>query len=423
MTGLAIATLKHRHRENTVQQILDQKKDHPYRWVILIVSAVILALTMGQLVNGLSVYVVPLEQAEGWRRGEISLINTSGLIGIAFGSLIMGFATEKYGIRPITLMGIASAGLATLLASRASELWQLYALFFLAGVFGGGALSAPLTALVGNWFSRGAGLAIGLLSAGQALGQGAVPFGGAFLIEAMGWRNAMAIQGLITLLALLPLWLLLREAPMPPEQQALSDETPSGLPNTLITAWLSIAVVFCCTCMAVPLMHLMPLIQGQGFGAPAAGSVLLTMLLVAIAGRVAFGKIADTIGAIPSYLLASAWQTVLVFGFVFLGSLQGFYIYAAIYGFGYAGVMTTLLVTARNITAPARRTSSMGVILAFAFLGHGLGGWQGGLFFDLTGDYTWTFANAAIAGVVNLAIVSALWIAVKRKPKPKLAAA
>jgi len=404
-----------------MQRINEQTKDNPYRWVILIVSAVILALTMGQLVNGLSVYVVPLEQAEGWRRGDISLINTSGLIGIAFGSLIMGFATEKYGVRPITLMGITCAGLATLAASRATGLWQLYALFFIAGAFGGGALSAPLTALVGNWFSKGAGLAIGLLSAGQALGQGGVPFGGAFLIEAMGWRNAMAFQGLVTLVALLPLWLLLRQAPMPPEQEALSNETPSGLPNTLITAWLSIAVIFCCTCMAVPLMHLMPLIQGQGFGAPEAGSVLFTMLLVAIAGRIAFGKIADTIGAIPSYLLASAWQTLMVFGFVYLDRLDGFYIYAAIYGFGYAGVMTTLLVTARNVTAPARRTSSMGVILAFAFLGHGLGGWQGGLFFDITGDYTWPFANAALAGIVNLAIVSALWITIR--PKPRLATA
>ncbi len=244
-----------------------------------------------------------------------------------------------------------------------------------------------------------------------------MPFSGAFLIEAFGWRGAMAAQGFIALAALLPLAFLLRDAPESDTQSSLSMETPSGLPNWVITGWLSIAVIFCCTCMAVPLMHLVPLIQGQGFTSPEAGSVVFTMMMVAIAGRVVFGKIADIIGAIPSYLLASGWQTLLVFGFVFLRRLDSFYIYAAIYGFGYAGVMTTLLVTARNHSAPARRASTMGTVLAFAYLGRELGGWRGGFFFDLTGDYTWTYANAALAGVINLIIVGGLWLTVNRRPR------
>ena len=397
-------------------------EDRSNRWVILGVSAIILAVTMGQLVNGLSAYVVPLETSEGWSRADISLINTSGLIGLALGSLVMGFAADKYGIRRIVFMGITFTGLATIGASRATELWQLYALFFIAGALGGGALSAPLMALVGNWFVRGAGLAIGIAAAGQAVGQGGVPFTATFLIDALGWRGAMAVQGVITLIALLPLALFLRDAPLPATQSALSEETPSGLPNSLITGWLSIAVVFCCACMAVPLMHLVPLIQGRGFAATDGGSVLFTLLMVAILGRVAFGKIADKIGAIPAYLLASGWQTLLVFGFMFMDRLDSFYLYAIIYGFGYAGVMTTIFVTVRVHMAPARRATSTGVVLAFAYLGHGLGGWQGGFFFDLTGNYSWTYANAALAGILNLAIVSALWLKINRRPGAAVAA-
>ncbi|MGE4611917.1 MAG: MFS transporter [Paracoccaceae bacterium] len=395
--------------------------DQPYRWLILAVSAVILAVTMGQLVNGLSAYVVPLEVAEGWSRADISLINTSGLIGLALGSLVMGFAADRYGIRRIVLIGVSCTGISVLIASRATELWQLYALLFIAGAFGGGALSAPLMTLVGNWFVRGAGLAIGIAAAGQALGQGGVPFTGTLLIDALGWRDAMAAQGIITLAVLLPLTLFLRDAPLPDTQAVLSDETPSGLPNNLITAWIAIAVVFCCICMAVPLMHLVPLIQGQGFAAPDAGGVLFTLLMVAILGRIAFGKLADMIGAIPAYLLASGWQTLLVFGFTFIENIDNFYLYAIVYGFGYAGVMTTIFVTVRVHIAPARRASSMGIILAFAYLGHGLGGWQGGSFFDLTGDYNWTYANAALAGIVNLMIVSALWFKIRRKRYPAFA--
>jgi MFS family permease len=376
---------------------------------------------MGQLINGLSVYFVPMGASEGWARGDIALINTSGFIGLALGSILMGFAAEKYGVRRIALMGITVTGIAVIVASRATELWQLYTLYFVAGLLGGGALGAPIMALVGNWFVLGAGLAIGIASAGQAFGQGAVPFSGTFLIEAFGWRNAMMAQGLITLVVLLPLGMFLRDPPVSAASGSLSEETPSGLSNTLITAWISAAVVFCCICMAVPLMHLVPLIQGHGFSAPDAGSVFFVMMMVAIVGRIAFGKLTDVIGALPAYLTASAWQTLLVFGFIFLDRLDTFFFYAAVYGFGYAGVMTAIIVATRNLTAPARRASSLGIIIAFAYLGHGLGGWQGGYFFDSTGGYQWTYANAAIAGVINLVIVSALWLKINRRPSAPIA--
>jgi MFS family permease len=387
-----------------------------YRWVILLASAAILGVVMGQLVNGLSIYLVPLETEYGWKRGDISLINTIGLLGIALGSLVLGHVAERIGVRKVAIAGVIIAGLTMLAASQAQALWQFYVLFFLAGALGGGALSAPLTALVGNWFVKGAGFAIGVAAAGQALGQGTMPFVGAFLIEAAGWRWALAAQSIAILVLLLPLTLLLRDPPVPAGSAAmLADESPSGLPNNLVTGWLALAVLLCCTCMSVPLIHLVPLMQICGIPAPQAGGVLFSMMIIAIAGRVAFGKLADMIGAIPAYLIASGWQTLLVFGFTFLGRLDSFFLYAAVYGFGYAGVMTALLVTARNLVAPARRTSSMGVIMAFALAGHGLGGWQGGYFFDVTGAYNWSYANAAFAGVANLVLISALWIATRQK--------
>jgi len=179
--------------------------------------------------------------------------------------------------------------------------------------------------------------------------------------------------------------------------------------------WLSAAVIFCCTCMSVPLMHLVPLIQGQGISAPEASSVLFLLLVVAIAGRVAFGRLADIIGAIPAYMTASLWQTVLVFWFTQIRDLNTLYVFAVIYGFGYAGVMTGLLTTIRALTPASRRGVSTGVIIAFAWLGHGIGGYQGGLFFDFTGAYNVSFANAALAGIINLLIVGSLYMTIRRR--------
>ena len=143
----------------------------------------------------------------------------------------------------------------------------------------------------------------------------------------------------------------------------------------------------------------------------APGGPLLLMLVAAIAGRVFFGRLADIIGPLRAWIAATAWQTALMLGFVLLGSLQQFWLFAPLYGFGYGGVMTGVLVSVRALTPESRRASATGIVLAFAWFGHALGGWQGGLSFDLTGAYFWAFANAAIFGLVNLVIVAAIYMA------------
>lgn len=127
---------------------------------------------MGAIINGILAFIVPMQEAYGWQRGEVTLINFSGILGLAFGGLVMGAQADRRGARPVVLFGVIVLGLSFLAASFATSLWQLYLLFFLAGFFGAGAIFSPVLAVVGNWFYVGAGMAIGIVSAGQALGQG-----------------------------------------------------------------------------------------------------------------------------------------------------------------------------------------------------------------------------------------------------------
>jgi MFS family permease len=385
-----------------------------YGWVVVGAVATILALAMGQLVNGLSVFFVPLEAEFGWPRASVALINSAGLAGLALGGIAMGAVADRAPIRTVALAGVAMVGVCVTLAAGADRLWQFYLLFFTGGVFGA-ALFAPLIALVGGWFPAGAGLAIGIAAAGQALGQGAVPFLGASLIEALGWRGAFLALGGISLGVMVPLALLVREPPRAMAAATARAEGSPPLPPSIVVVWLSLAVLLCCACMSVPLMHLVPLIQGLCISGTDASGVLLTMLVAAILGRVAFGKLADVIGPMPAYMVASLWQASAVFAFTMIRDLSGFYLFAPIYGFGYAGVMTTLLITARMLTPASRRATLMGVILAFAWLGHAVGGWQAGFLFDLTGFYTLGFANAAGAGFANLILVGGLYLAVRQR--------
>jgi MFS family permease len=388
-----------------------------YRWIVLIAAAVILALSMGLLINGLTVFFVPLEKEFGWQRGDIALINTAGLIGLAVGGIVMGRLADRFGTRRICIFGSIVLGASILASAYADRLWQFYALYLIAGAMGGAAFFAPIVALVGNWFKTGAGLALGILSGGQAIGQGGTPLAAALLIAEFEWRGALTGLAIAILAIVVPLTFLMRDPPRHSDgMDAMSDEPPAGsLPHNVVVVTMSMAVVGCCTLMAVPLMHLVPLMQGRGIGAPDAGGVMLAMLTVGVAGRVFFGRLADMIGAIPAYLTASIWQTVLVFGFTQFQSLNAFYLYAVLYGFGYSGVMTGILTTTRVLTRPSRRAGAMGIIGAFAFVGHGIGGWQGGMLYDLTGGYAAPYAVAAAAGVLNLLVMSTLVMRIRRR--------
>lgn len=385
---------------------------HPapsYRWIVAFSAALILAIAMGTLVNGMSAFLVPLEEAFGWQRAETSAINSFGLIGIAIGGIVMGFLADNLATRTVCLVGAAAMCLALLLSAHADALWQFYALFFIAGALGGGAFFAPVIALVGSWFRTGAGLAIGIASAGQAVGQGLVPYGSGYLIETVGWQGALTYLGIICAVTLVPLSFVMVEPPQDNEAAATQADDGSILSPQIVLPALSIAVLGCCAGMAVPLIHLVPLIQMVcGVGAEAGGPLLL-MLITAIAGRVFFGRLADVIGPLRAWMAATAWQTALMLGFMLLGSIQAFWLFAVLYGFGYGGVMTGVLVSVRTLTPQSRRASATGIVLAFAWLGHAAGGWQGGLTFDLTGAYFWAFANATIFGLVNLAIVGTIY--------------
>ena len=235
---------------------------------------------------------------------------------------------------------------------------------------------------------------------------------------------AGAVLGVAMFAILVPLSLLMR----PPPKLSLAAQSAhaaSGgnyLPARTVMIFMSVAILLCCTCMSVPLMHLVPLIQGCGFALDQASSVLFTMLLVAIAGRVTFGKLADIIGALPAYMTATAWMTLLVFGFTQLESLGLFYGYAIVYGFGYAGVMTGVLVTIAALTHPSRRATVMGVVTMFGWFGHANGGYLGGWLYDLTSSYNEAYAFAAAAGILNLMVVATLYMKT-RQSGPLLASA
>ena len=392
-----------------------------YAWFLVVVASLIMGMGAGALIS-IATFLKPIIADFGWLRGETSLGYMAGAIAMGFGGIGMGYLSDRYSTRPVVVVGILCLGGSMFLLASQSALWQFYLYYCILGGFGASALDAPLLANVGNWFNRNKGLAIGLAMAGRALGQGFVPFGSGLLISASGWRDAYATVGIISLVVLLPLAFFIRNPPGLQEAKKASRKVSASdqaeaypMPPKLVVAWLSGAGLFCCICMGTAMVHAVAIAQDTGIDANKAAGIIMLIYISGFFGRIAFGKLSDHIGGIRSYWLASFGQTVLIFWFTQMQSLAGFYVHAVIFGFFMAGVMTGLIVCVRELTPVHMRGMSNGIVVLLAWTGMGIGGYQAGFFFDISGSYVIPYANATAAGAVNLIIGGALYFYFRRK--------
>jgi MFS family permease len=165
-------------------------------------------------------------------------------------------------------------------------------------------------------------------------------------------------------------------------------------------------------------MHVTSMALDKGFSQEEAAGVFALIGITAIFGRVLYGKLADHIGGIRTLLIGSTVQTAMVFWFTQLDSTYWMYAMSVLFGLGYSGVMTSVTVSVRELTPVHRRGVATGVLILFGWLGMGLGGYQGGLLYDLFGDYVWPFGAAVVSGLVNMALVSALLFRLSRGGPP-----
>ena len=112
--------------------------------------------------------------------------------------------------------------------------------------------------------------------------------------------------------------------------------------------------------MAVPLVHVVALARDRGFPPQSAALIFSLLMIAGIFGSVFFGRVADRIGLIQGYMLASAWQTATVLWFPWLTSLNRFFILAVLFGFGYSGVMTCLITCVQGMPRRGEEGSPRG---------------------------------------------------------------
>jgi MFS family permease len=306
---------------------------------------------------------------------------------------------------------ITGAGL--MLVALQTRIEAIQAIYLTIGFLGFACLYAPLLTTVSLWFDRQAGMAMGIVTAGGALGQGIVPPLFQALISGFGWRIACVVFGAGFVAVVTPAVLLLRK---PPARRASAVQATEGwpVPPALSIGLLAAAALFCCVLMGVPSVHLVAFATGEGLEPAAAAQLVTVLMAMGAVGRIATGAIVDRVGPLAAYALLSVVQTGAVGLFVPAAEAgTGLVIVAAIYGFGFGGVMTALVCAIRAAVPAGSVGSAMAVVSLLAWLGMGAGGYQAGLCFDATGTYELPFLVAMLAGFANLATLGALGLLIR----------
>lgn len=395
-----------------------QKRGINYGWVMVVVVFVLSGLAFGSMAS-ISVFLKPVSLEFGWSRGQTSFAYTVASFASAAFGVIWGQVADKYGTKWFGYIGAICMSLVLLALSGLDSIIQFYLLYFLFGAMGSALLFSPLYANVGFWFRENPGLALGLAASGGAIGQAFIPHLSGILIENSGWKSAYIDLAIIYILIALPISFLIQESPwrISARTDTIQEDIDFPLSEKEVVAWISFAVIFCCVCMSIPIMHLVPLLTDKGFSLEFATSVLMLLMFCGAFGRIFGGMLGDYIGALPGYILMSLGQTVFVVWFPHLLSPSAIYLIAALFGFTYSGVMSSILVCTRIMVSAKYGARAMSLTSFFGWIGMGLGGFLGGYFFDIYGDYIWAFTFAGISGVINLFILFLFTLYIRKKQK------
>lgn len=391
-------------------------------WIMVAFASVISGMGFGALLS-VTVFLEPLELEFGWLRNQTSFAYMAANITAGFGGIMAGYLSDRFSTAPVILLGSIWLGISFILLGLMRNLAEFYLVYgVVLGLLGISSFLVPLITSIGFWFNKNRGLAISVTMAGQTAGAAIVPYFSTLFIETWGWRHAYILLGLVTWLLLIPLCFLWRD---PKGLQELKVATrantkagrdaPTAIGSLPLVIVLSIAILGCCVCMTVPLVHLVPLARGYAYTPQQSAFVLSVLVFASVAGRLFFGLVMDRIGGVRTLFITSGLQTISIFWLTQFDTLPMLYLFAAVFGFGYGGVLPSYPVIIAGLVPPHLTGRSSGIVFFAGYVAMGLGGYAGGLLFDLTGNYVMTYGMGAAGGVFNLIIVAMLHLRISRK--------
>ena len=388
-----------------------------YAWLIVVVTFVTLITTAGFRATP-GVLIVPLQQEFGWSRGTISIAVSLGLVLFGLTAPFSAALMERFGIRRVMLIALATVAAGASLTTVMTSPWQLDLLWGV--VVGGatGAVSVPLAATVANrWFESRRGFVTGILTASNASGQMIFLPLLAWLATAYGWRYAAVAVAFVAMVVVFPIVaLFVRDRPQSLGLEPYGATEPVPVPERSArpfrpaidglllgvgsgTFWLLASTFFICGLSTNGLIgtHLIPAAIDHHMTAVAGASLLALMGLFDVIGTTVSGWLTDRMD--PRRLLAWYYAlrglAVIALPMAF-GSGYALIAFAVFYGLDWvATVPPTVALTADHFGR-----ERVGIVFGWVYAAHQLGAaaaaWAGGASRGWFGTYSYSFVSAGV---------------------------
>lgn len=390
-------------------------------WAVVAVVFLAQLLAIGTTSYGFGLLVKPIAAEYGLARADVN----SGLIlllaGMAAASPFLGRALDRLPGRMLIAGGALTFALGCAAIAWSRSLWLMAVAAFLPLAAGAAALG-PLSAstLTARWFDRDRGRALGVVSVATSAGGLIVLPPMAFLVDAFGWRMALAIMGAVIAILVVPLALLvLRErdaGQVAPADAAAPPSLPAALPGRRWSArellgtrdfWLlTICIGLIMGVDQALLASIVPHGTDRGLSLQAASLLVSAISGSAVAGKLVIGVLSDRMD-MRWLLIAVAALTE-----VYLGCLliePGYWtllVASLLVGAAIGGVMPLWAAFVGARFGPVSFGTAMGlmvpvqmplVLACLRYAGHT---------FDVSGRYEPAFA--VFAGVVVIAALAIL---------------
>ena len=374
-----------------------------YGWWIVLAAMVGISSAPSQFAFGsLGLFMAPLTAEFGWNRAEMSLALTTFTVSLAVFLPLVGRIVDRFGSRRVVVPSIVICGLCLAAIPLVSEIWHLWAIFFVIGSLGAGANSLPYMLTISAWFDRRRGLAIGLSMAGAGFGFAYVPPLVQYMIGTYGWQTGYLLLAAISVLVSAPVvGLVFRDTPamkglMPDGDPAPAASAPAAELSgpDLGTAlrrpeFWTLWVVFGGLAFSLYglLPHLVPLLTDRGMAAEQAALAASTIGITIIIARAVIGFLIDRFFA-PRVALLFFLMSAVGIGILAAGGIGGWAFVAAIFvGLSIGAELDLMAYLTTRYFGLKHFGTVYGVMFAALLVGTSLGPVSYGAVYELTGSY------------------------------------
>jgi len=166
--------------------------DSAYAWTIAVSGFIVNMILSGQLYSFALYFDVFLDEF-GQSKSTVSWVGSIATFVLMASSVAAGKLNNRYGLRPISLLGGVFFAAGLFLSSWVDELWYLFATYGIMTGLGTTLTEVSFLSAIGIYFEKNRALANGIYMAGAGMGTIVLPRVIRVLIDTLGWRGALRL--------------------------------------------------------------------------------------------------------------------------------------------------------------------------------------------------------------------------------------